>query len=294
MATTAAGGNSGTFHDIPPGMRRLISVSHDALLRFARDGCAFHAQSVAFNALFALFPLSVLTLSALTLVLPESQHRALAFFDTLAPTLHDYIVNNLETYIYGRGISSLIAFAFILWSGKNLFMGLAYALDRALNVPKGRPLVHNLALSLIMLPVTGILLMIATALPIVLSITFQVAGLTDPRRITHILAYLLSIALVFIVTVVLYKWLPNRTVSWAFALRGAAVVAIAWPAVQYAFAAYLTHVDFTHIYGALSAPLVLLLWFYCIGSIFLFGAEYSIAWQTGHRASLREEAAVDA
>ncbi len=35
---------------------------------------------------------------------------------------------------------------------------------------------------------------------------------------------------------------------------------------------------FTRIYGALSAPLVLLLWFYCIGSIFLFGAEYSIAW----------------
>ena len=60
------------------------------------------------------------------------------------------------------------------------------------------------------------------------------------------------------------------------------VVAVAWPAVQYAFAAYVTHVDFTHIYGALSAPLVLLLWFYCIGSIFLFGAEYSIAWPTGH------------
>jgi membrane protein len=71
------------------------------------------------------------------------------------------------------------------------------------------------------------------------------------------------------------------------------VVAIAWPAVQYAFAAYLTHVDFTHIYGALSAPLVLLLWFYCIGSIFLFGAEYSIAWPTGHPAEAREEAAVD-
>ena len=37
-------------------------------------------------------------------------------------------------------------------------------------------------------------------------------------------------------------------------------------------------VNFAHIYGALSAPLVLLLWFYCIGSIFLFGAEYCTAW----------------
>ncbi|MBV8067271.1 MAG: YihY/virulence factor BrkB family protein, partial [Candidatus Eremiobacteraeota bacterium] len=238
-------------------------------MRFARDGCAFHAQSVAFNALFALFPLSVLTLSAITFVFPDSQRRTMLFFDTLAPTLHDYIVNNLATYIYGRGISSLIALAFLLWSGKNLFMGLAYALDRALNVPKGRPLVHNLALSFVMLPVTAVLLLVAIALPIALSITFRVAGIYDPLRASHFLAYLLSIALVFIVAVVLYRWLPNRSVSWAFALRGATVVAVAWPAVQYAFAAYLTHVDFSRIYGALSAPLVLLLWFYCIGSIFL-------------------------
>jgi membrane protein len=274
-------------------MQRLISAFREASVRFSRDGCAFHAQSVAFNALFALFPLTVLALGAITLVLPDAQRRTLLFFDTLAPTLHDYIVNNLQSYIYGRGISSLIAFVFLIWSGKNLFMGLAYALDRALNVPKGRPLVHNLLLSVVMLPVTGILLMVAIGLPIVLSITFHVAGFQDPRRLTHILAYLVSIALVFIVAVILYRLLPNRKLSWAFALRGAAVVAVAWPVVQVAFAQYLTHVDFTHVYGALSAPLVLLLWFYCIGSIFLFGAEYSIAWPMGYSASVPEQSAAD-
>jgi membrane protein len=164
-------------------MERFISAFREAGLRFARDGCAFLAQSVAFNALFSLFPLMV-----------------------------------------------------------------------------------------------RILLIIAIALPIVLSVTFHVAGIHDPRRFTHILAYLVSIALVFIVAVVLYRWLPNTQVTWAFALRGAAVVAIAWPIVQLAFAQYVTHVNFAYVYGALSAPLVLLLWFYCIGSIFLFGAEYSIVW----------------
>ena len=195
----------------------------------------------------------------------------------------------MQTYIYGRGISSLIAFAFLIWSGKNLFMGLAYALDRALNVPKSRPLVHNLLLSVVMLPVTAMLLLIAIALPVVLAVTFRIAGIHDPQRITHLLGYLISIALVYIVAVLLYRLLPNRPISWAFASRGAAIVAIAWPAVQYAFAAYVTHVDFTRIYGALSAPLVLLLWFYCIGSIFLFGAEYSITLSTGYRSVLLEE-----
>ncbi len=274
-------------------MKRFISAFRAAGFRFARDGCAFLAQSIAFNALFALFPLTVLALSGVTLVLPDAESRTIAFFDTLAPTLHDYIANNLQTYMYGRGISSLVAAAFLVWSGKNLFMGLAYALDRALNVPKGRALVHNLLLSVVMLPVTGLLLLVAIGLPIVLSIFFQVAGFEDPGRVTHILAYLISIALVFIVAVVLYRWLPNRTVSWAFALRGATVVATAWPVVQLAFAQYLTHVDFTGVYGALTAPLVLLLWFYCIGSIFLFGAEYSIEWPTGYPAGAPEELPAD-
>src|SRR5580704_6172869 len=280
-------------NDIPLAMRRLISAFRDALVRFSLDGCPFHAQSIAFNAIFSLFPLVVLALSGATLVFPDAEHRTLAFVNTLAPPLHDYIAMNLQTYIYGRGISSLIAAAFLLWSGKNLFMGLAFALDRALAVPKGRPLVHNLLLSVVMLPVTGILLMVAIGLPIVLSITFHVAGFQDPRRLTHILAYLVSIALVFIVAVILYRLLPNRKISWAFALRGAAVVAVAWPVVQVAFAQYLTHVDFMHVYGALSAPLVLLLWFYCIGSIFLFGAEYSISWPMGYSASIPEQSATD-
>lgn len=271
-------------------MHRLISAFRDALVRFSRDGCAFHAQSVAFNALFALFPLSVLALSGATLIFPDAQIRMLAVVDALAPTLHDFIATNLQTYIYGRGISSIIAVVFVIWSAKNLFMGLAYALDRALGVPKGRPLVHNMLLAFVMLPVTGVLLMIAIALPVALALTFNIAGFSDPGRVTHLIGYGISILLVFIVAVVLYRWLPNRRVSWWFALRGAVVVSLAWPIVQYAFAAYVTHVDFSRIYGALSAPLVLLLWFYCIGSIFLFGAEYSIALSTGYRSPLLEEA----
>jgi membrane protein len=259
-------------------MERFISAIKEASLRFSRDGCAFLAQALAFNSLFALFPLAVLVLSASTFVIPDSERRLLAFFHALSPTLNDFITTNLKSYIYGRGISSLIALAFLLWSGKNLFMGLAYALDRALGVPKGRPLVHSIALSFVMLPVTFVMLILAIALPVLIAVIIRVAGAPDSARLTHIAAYAISIILVFIVTVVLYRWLPNRQVSYRFALPGATIVALLWPVVQYAFAQYVVHVNFSHIYGALSAPLVLLLWFYCIGSIFLFGAEYCTAW----------------
>jgi membrane protein len=217
-------------------------------------------------------------LTAASYVFPNSEQQVLSFFDTFAPALHDFVAENLRSYIYGRGASSIIAAIFVVWSGKNLFMGLAYALDRALGIPKGRPLVHDIALSIVMLPILGVLLLVAIALPILLSIVIAFAKLPDPKNFAQLGAYGISMALVFIVVIVLYTFLPNRRVRWQFAVPGASFAALTWPIVQFAFAQYTVHVDFTRIYGALSAPLVILLWFYLIGSIFLFGAELSAGW----------------
>ena len=217
-------------------------------------------------------------LTLASFVFPNAQHRALHFIDTDVPALHDFIATSLQSYIYGRGISSIIALAVIVWSGKNLFMGLAYALDRSLKISNGRPLVHNILLSVAMLPLVGIVLIVAMALPIAISIAMKVANITDRQNFTHVAAYLISIALVFIISMALYRFLPNRRLTWRFAIPGATFVVIVWPLVQYGFALYTLHVQFSLIYGALSVPLVLLLWFYLIGSIFLFGAEFCSAW----------------
>ena len=257
---------------------RLILAFREAGMRFSRDGCAFLSQAIAFNALFAIFPLLVLVLTAASLIFPNGEQQLLKFFDTFAPALHDTVAANVRTYVYGRGVSSAVAFVVVVWASKNLFMGLAYALNRALAVPKSRPLLHDMAISIVMLPVTGLVLIVAVGMPVAVSVVFAYAHISDPANFSQIMAYALSMAMVFIVSVFLYTFLPNRRVSWKFAVPGASCVALLWPAVQYAFAFYTVHVDFTRVYGALSAPLVLLLWFYLIGIIFLFGAELSAGW----------------
>lgn len=257
---------------------RLILAFREAAMRFSRDGCAFLSQAIAFNALFAIFPLLVLVLSAASLVFPNAEAQIVSFVDEFAPALHDTVAANLQTYVYGRGVSSIIAFVVVVWAGKNLFMGLAYALNRALAVPKSRPLLHDMALSIVMLPAIGIITIAAMGLPVLVSVFFTFARINDPRNFSQVLAYAISMALVFIVCVVLYTFLPNRKVRLRFAFPGATFVAVMWPAVQFVFAFYTVHVNFTHVYGALSAPLVLLLWFYLIGVIFFFGAELSAGW----------------
>lgn len=274
-------------------MGRLISALREAGLRFSRDGCAFLAQAIAFNAIFALFPLVVLILSAASFVFPFAERRLLLFFDTFSPTLHAFIAANLQSYMFGRGITSIIALVVLVWSGKNLFMGLAFALDRALGVPKGRPLIHNIALSIVMLPAMAIFLTIAMALPVVFAIAMRILGVPDRIYLTHTIAYVISIVLVWIATMVLYRFLPNREgMTWRFSLPGATIVAALWPLVQVAFTQYTMHVNFTQIYGALSVPLALLLWFYVVGSTFFYGAEFSAAWNA-HDEKLRIPRVVD-
>lgn len=259
-------------------MKRLIFAFREAGVRFSRDGCAFLAQAIAFNALFTIFPLFVLAITGASLIYPDSQIRVLDFVDTLAPALHNVIADNLRSYLGGRSISGIVAVAFLIWSGKNLFMALTYALDRALGVPKNRPLVHDIALSIIMLPVIGVLLIVAISLPILLSVVVRFSEFPQQQHITQFVGYAISLALVFVITIVLYTFLPNRRVRWHFAVPGAGFSALTWPLVQFAFAQYTTHVDFAHVYGALSAPLALLLWFYFMGCIFLFGAQLCAGW----------------
>ena len=247
-------------------------------MRFSRDGCAFLAQAIAFNALFTLFPLTVLAISGASFIYPNSQARVLGVVDTLAPALHDFIAGNLQSFLGGRLGSGLIAVAFLVWSGKNLFMALAYALDRALGVPKGRPLVHDILLSIFMLPLVGILLVIAMALPILISIVVAFSEVPDQALVTQLLGYGVSLLLVFVLTIIMYTFLPNRRVAWHFAVPGASFAALTWPVMQFVFAQYTTHVNFSRVYGALSAPLALLLWFYLMGSIFLFGAQLCAGW----------------
>lgn len=260
-------------------MGRVISALREAGLRFSRDGCAFLAQAIAFNAIFALFPLVVLALTATSYVYPLAEQRLLFFFDNFNPALHSFVSANLQSYMFGRGISSVVALVILVWSGKNLFMGLAYALDRALGVPKGRPLIHNIALAIVMLPAMAIFLIVAMALPVIMSLAMRLASVPDFTYVRHIGAYLISMLLVFAATMVLYRTLPNRNgMTWGFSLPGALVVTALWPIVQFAFAEYTLHINFTAVYGALSVPLALLLWFYLVGMTFFYGAEFSAAW----------------
>jgi YihY family inner membrane protein len=251
-------------------------------LRFSAEGSAFMAQAIAFTALFALVPLSLVGVSMLAFIYgtDEGMAHANAAIGLYVPALGELLSNNLEAVVRYRGVSGVIGLLGLVWSGKNLFQALTYALNRSLGVTRYRHIVWDVAIALVLVPFAGVVLIVATILPVVITLIVQFARLEYLRWVPQIASYAGSAALVFLVSAFLYAYLPNRRVKWWAVIPGALTCAIGYSLAQIAFAVYTTYAAYAfHIYGALSALFVLLLWLDLIGVIFLFGAHVSAAWE---------------
>jgi len=262
-------------------MRRLVRVFRAAAIHYSQDGCGFLAQAIAFNALFAIFPILILAVAVLGYVYgtDEAQQRALALISDVAPDVQQTLTENFHQVIQFRGLSGVLALLTLIWSGKNLFQALAYALDRALGVPKGRPLHVDIAVAIFLLPIVGVILIAATAVPIMLSIIIHLGGFVGSELTTQIIGYGTATVMVFVIALLLYTYLPNAPTHITFGIPGALFVAVMWEVAQVAFGIYTTHVNFLRVYGAVSAIAILLLWFYYMGIIFLYGAQLSAQWR---------------
>ncbi|MBV9103421.1 MAG: YihY/virulence factor BrkB family protein, partial [Candidatus Eremiobacteraeota bacterium] len=186
----------------------IVRVFRAAAVRFSEDGCAFLAQAIAFNALLAVFPLLLLAIAVLAFIYgtDEGQATAIALFATVAPGIKTTLTENLHQVINLRGISGVIGLLTLIWSGKNLFMALAFALDRALGIRVGRPLLSGIMVSLVMLPVVGLLMIAATAVPIIITIAVQYGGFPHAPLFSVFAGYASAFLLIFTLSALLYTY----------------------------------------------------------------------------------------
>jgi membrane protein len=267
---------------------RLIRVFRLAAQRFSAEGSAFMAQAIAFTALFALLPLTLVAVAMLAFIYGTDQglSRAHAVIQLYVPQIQDLIANNLDAIVRYRGVTGIVGLLGLVWSGKNLFQALTYALNRSLGIVHFRHIVWDVLIALVLVPFAGIVLVMAIVLPVIITLLVQFVGLESLRYVPQITSYAVAFVLVFATSAILYAYLPNRHPRWSSVIPGALVCAVLYSIAQIAFAVYTTYAASAFaIYGAFSALWVLLLWLDLIGVIFLFGAHVSAAWEKEAEAS---------
>lgn len=260
--------------------RGSLSFVHQSITRFIDMRGTESSASMAYYALFSMFPLALFLVSILGYILDsESAYRyAVLVIRNIFPFADVVLNQNLRTIIALRGTVGLIGVLGTLWSSSSYFNILANGINRAWPMVKLRSYVHNRLVALAMIAALFLLLafsLISTALLNLLPMLMLDEGGTFQNSVIwQTLLSLLPAVFTFIMFVALYRWVPNKDVSWKAVLPGAALVTLAWELAKAGFAMYLRSGlgNYQFVYGSLGALIALMVWIYLSNLISLFGA----------------------
>ncbi len=257
-----------------------------AVRGFLRDRCFSVAASLAFYAFLSGFPLLLLgiTISTLVLTPEEAVSQAEEVLRQYVPVGSGLIEDSLKGAVMAGGATAGLSVIVLLWSGTFMFTEATGALNSAWGMKVYRRAWRQVLIDS--------LLVLVTAVAVSLGMLYETfarkfgSGLTGgPERseqgLTALVVQLLPSALVLVILLLLYRYLPQRQVRWREALPGAVLATTLFQTNQWLFRSYVRQFGgrYFEVYGPLSSVTVLLLWAYLAALTFLLGAEYSAAWR---------------
>jgi YihY family inner membrane protein len=238
------------------------------------------AAMVAYNMLLSILPLALLALFIAGQVLGsgELESRVLNDLEQLFPntkgsTLRS-LLHGVKQHSTGLGIVALVTG---VWFGASFWGSLDTAFCRIYAV-QCRTWVQQKRFALAMLVVVLLFMAATIVVPVVQS--FLVAGRRNlPLGLDHVgaLVYIATLALgllaLFGILCLIYRVVPNTTVTWRAVWPGAAAATGAIAVVDYAFPLYLGHISTIANFGNTFAFIaIVLVWFYVLAIILLGGA----------------------
>jgi membrane protein len=270
--------------------RRLggrLSLLVRAALAFDRDDGPLMARSIAYYALFAVFPgiLALVVVGCAVLKPEEVQDAVMALVVRHLPTALDVVAANIEQLLKTRETVGLIALAGLVWSASGVFSAIFRSVNRAWGIPKSRLVLSEKLYGLALMSVIGAFFLLTLSIGPLASLArawqvpvFGWQPLARPS-IDRLVGWLSALvpALVSVgAFILMYRTMPRSQVRWRDVWLGGLIAGLVWEAGQQVFAWYLGNfAAYNVIYGSVGAIIAFLLWSYLSAQIFLLGAEFT-------------------
>ena len=241
---------------------------------------------MAYFGLFSIFPFVLLLISVLSLAIDSEDARALVI-----SLLSDFLPQGevgarqvIEGVIAQRGEAAGIGVILLIWGALGWFQSIDRSVNEMWSVEVSRPFIQGKLFALAMVGAIAVVMLLSWLANVALSVAAGVAAAAAPLEPPGF-AYLwelgvatVSIALMFLVFLLLYRFSPMCDLTWGDVWRGALITALLWEALRSAFAIYVTSfVDYSSLFGPIAAVIVFLLWLYVAQSLMLFGAGLTYA-----------------
>lgn len=260
----------------------LIKLAVRTVKELIEDDATHMAAAISYYALLSMFPLIVGLISVLSFFWHDEavQGLIITWASGFLPESREFIQSSIDPIIEARGAIGVFALIGLFWTGSAIFGGITRSINRAWDVHADRPMYLSKARQLVMAFMTGLLFLASMTINAFVGFT-QELQLPLPgvlvSNISVAMLYAGSFALIFIVFLMLYKYVPNAKTYWNEVWVGALVAAALFEITEYVFILYLSRfAGFANVYGVLLAPvIVILLWSYVVGLILILGAEIS-------------------
>jgi membrane protein len=260
--------------------RVLGTLPGRVLQKFLQDQAPNWAVVIAWNGLFAMFPIIIFASSILGFVLNAFGVTDQKVYGELLGRIPDQqiqrdLANALTSLQSHAGLLFLIGTIGLLWGGSALFgaMEQAFAVIYHLR-PRDfvRQKLVGFAMVLLFTVLVGLAVASASILPALQSIP-GIGGIFADRDAAFIMQILLGAASGFTLFLCIYFVVPNRHQKLTQVWPGALLAGVLFEAVTMLFPLYLTINKGTAAYGAFGLFLILLTFFFFFGLITMLGVE---------------------
>ena len=280
-------------------MKNFFVLLKDAAEHWLDDHCYRWSASLAYYALFSIFPLVLLCVSIFGFVLGDDDETRSSILQTFSAigspetrALLEDTLTSMQAHQSARGIGAIVGVVTLLFGASGVFVELSAALNTIWRCPepeaksvlasvletlkdRGRGFLLVLAMGLIV-PAS----LIANSM---IAVVEDSAGrYVDAPWFWQPLELIGSGAFLALILASLFRALPQCQVSWRDVFPGAFLTAGLFTLLKQLLVWYFETVGDYSAYGAAGAVLGFLAWIYLVDMIVLYGAEFTRLYALRH------------
>ena len=268
-----------------PRLKKTVSAVASVFDMIGKKKVAVYAAASDYFLFMSLVPLMMLLVS-LVRYLPFDQAEVLrGFADAVPPSVYK-VIRTIVNSIYhsGSGVITL-SVLLTLFSASAAMRAIMKGLDAVYEVERtenvlfffGRAIVYMLILILIILLSLVVMVYGSVILEHLHSVLPENAFVEGLFSLTKYMRYLLTLAILTLSFILLYRWVPAGEHRAALQWPGALFCAVAWAVFSWVFSLYVSVSDKFGAYGYIGTIMVAMMWmYYCFMFLLIGGCINSV------------------
>jgi membrane protein len=271
-----------------------LRILRQSLLAGFDDGFLGTAKAAAYSALLSFFP--VLTSAAAILVQTKAEFVSKTIsqflFEVVPPGAEELVRYQFAVKGQRPLLVLVVAALLSVWAASALVGSLLQGFQKAYQIQRGRPILANMGLCMLLVVLSSIpwlaacgLILFGGLIDKLVMRLLAMDPLLEPvtfswRLFTQLARYGVAFGACVAATMLLYYYGPYRRQRWSGVWRGAVLATLLWMAATVGFGWYVQHLaNYNVLYGSVATSIALLVWMYLMSLIALLGCEFNAQYE---------------